>query len=87
MTLLDSFNKYRVVQIIKLDFEVRFQMNTCCCSPWFVQVSCFAFSPDGILLAAGCAEGPIYIFGLTNGKWAQVSVLEDHSDIVRYFCY
>ena len=42
-----------------------------------------AFSPDGNLLAAGCYDGYMHIFGLANGKWAQVSVLNYHSDIVR----
>ena len=41
-----------------------------------------AFSPDGNLLAAGCIDGHMYIYGLTNGKWAQVSYNKHHSNHV-----
>ena len=44
-----------------------------------MQVNSLAFSPDGNLLAAGCHDGHVYIYGLTNGKWAQVSDNEHHS--------
>ena len=46
------------------------------------QVERVAFSPDGNILAAGCVDGHVYIYGLTNGNWAQVSVLKHHSEQV-----
>ena len=46
-----------------------------------------AFSPDGNILAAGCGDGNVYIYGLTNGKWAQVSDIKHHSGFVRYCLY
>ena len=47
-----------------------------------MQVYRLAFSPDGNILAAGCGDGHVYIYGLTNGKWAQVSDNKHHSDQV-----
>ena len=47
-----------------------------------LQVYCFAFSRDGTMFAAGCWDGHMYIYGLTNGKWAQVSYNKHHSDHV-----
>ena len=47
-----------------------------------IQVRCLAFSPAGNLLAAGCENGHMYIYGLTNGKWAQVFDVKHHSDQV-----
>ena len=51
---------------------------------WAVQVYCVQFSPDGTVLAAGCASGHMYIYGLDNGKWAQVAHLKHHTSTVRY---
>ena len=54
-------------------------MNPCFCSQLVIQVWRVAFSPDGNILAAGCESGHVYIYGLTNGKWAQVSENKYHS--------
>ena len=50
-----------------------------------IQVRCVAFSPDGNILAAGCSDGHMYIYGLTNGKWAQIFDIMHHSDFVQYY--
>ena len=47
-----------------------------------IQVRRLAFSPDGNLLGAGCDNGHVYIYGLANDKWAQVSVMKHHSNHV-----
>ena len=43
-----------------------------------------AFSPDGNLLAVGCVDGHVYVYGQTNGIWAQV-YNKHHSGCVCYF--
>ena len=49
-----------------------------------MQVYRLAFSPDGNLLAVGCGGGRIYIYAVTDNKWAQVSNIAYHSTSVRY---
>ena len=53
------------------------------CSWYRTQVERLAFSPDGNLLAAGCADGHIYIYGFRYGNWVQVSHNKYHSNDVR----
>ena len=60
-------------------------MITCCCSQLVIQVWRVTFSPDGNLLVAGCYDGHMYIYKLSNGRWAQVSVNEHHSERVLIF--
>jgi len=52
-----------------------------------MQVYRLAFSPDGNLLVAAGGGGHMYVFGMINGKWEQVSHNKHHSDTVRYLFY
>ena len=55
-----------------------------------MQIICLTFSHDGNILAAGCANGHIYIYKLTDGKWAQLTDMTyGHYDkyAVRFFLY
>ena len=80
VTLLDPSNKYSVIQTLTgLAERVRLRMIICSCSQLATQVRCLAFSLDGNILVAGCSDGHVYIYGLTSGKWAQVSYNKHHS--------